>query len=180
MTGAITYFAYGSNMFVPRLSYRIGGFTIIGRARLTGFALHFHKRSADGSGKCNALQTGDATDFVEGALYALPPEAKAVLDRLEGASFGYAEHVATVESGGHHRRAVLYVARDASIDALLRPYDWYRDFVLSGARLHGLAPGYIANRIACVKIVADPDPRRAARRRAEVSAPDAAQLIQQE
>lgn len=101
----------------------------------------------------------------------------ASLGAVAGCNFHDASPTSLIKRLNH---AALYVARDEAIDASLRPYDWYRDFVLKGARQHGLAPGYIANRIACVKIVADPNPRRAARRRAEISAPDAAQLIQQE
>ena len=41
----------------------------------------------------------------------------------------------------HH--AFTYHANPARIDAALRPFDWYKDYVVRGAREHGLPADYI-------------------------------------
>lgn len=54
--GNILYFAYGSNMSSARLRARVPSCRPIGIAFLPGHELRFHKRSKDGSGKCDAFQ----------------------------------------------------------------------------------------------------------------------------
>jgi hypothetical protein len=49
------YFAYGSNMETARLRERMPSAKPLGVAKLSGHELRFHKRSKDGSGKCNAF-----------------------------------------------------------------------------------------------------------------------------
>ena len=72
---------------------------------------------------------------------------------------------------GTSRDAVAYLATDDAIDDSVAPYIWYKDFVVEGAREHGLPPAYVAHFIASVAAVPDPNPahdqaRRAERRRA--------------
>ena len=49
----LNYLAYGSNLFPPRLSARIGIRGVLGTIELPGYQLRFNKRGADGSGKCS-------------------------------------------------------------------------------------------------------------------------------
>ena len=56
------HFGYGSNMYKARIECRLGPCDWLGAASLTGFVLRFHKRGRDGSGKCDALRTGDPAD----------------------------------------------------------------------------------------------------------------------
>jgi hypothetical protein len=44
----------------------------------------------------------------------------------------------------------------------VRPYDWYREYVLRGARYHGL-PSACLRRIESVTAIPDPDPERGPR-----------------
>jgi hypothetical protein len=78
------YFAYGSNMSTPRLRYRVPGCRFAFVARLPNYKVCFHKRSKDGSAKCNAFRTAEPTDAVIGAVYEIPTNEKPSLDRAEG------------------------------------------------------------------------------------------------
>ena len=156
------YFGYGSNMSRNRIEERLGRVERRGPASVPGWRLAFHKWSRDGSGKCDAVFTGNPADRLWGALDRLSDHQMTTLDRLE---LGYDRRAVEVSCEGRIETAMLYVARDARIDPRLRPYRWYKDFVLAGARELGLPPEYIA----CIEEVTplpDPCPGRAERNRA--------------
>jgi len=50
-------------------------------------------------------------------------------------------------------------------DDHLKPYGWYRDLVIEGAREHELPQDYIAGRIDAVEAIEDPDLARDAKER---------------
>lgn len=161
----VVYFAYGSNMSTARLRERMPSCKPIGIATLPGHALRFHKRSVDKSGKCNALATGDA-DTVMGVLFSFDPVERAELDKAEGAGRGYEHATVTVIDGTGRRRKVLtYLATSDYIDDSLKPYGWYKDFVLAGGREHGLSPEFIEY-IQSVEAIEDPDKTRDCKQRA--------------
>jgi gamma-glutamylcyclotransferase len=58
------YFAYGSNMLTERLRARVGGAAALSKVCVCGYRVRFHKRSDDGSGKCNIIETGSHEDRV--------------------------------------------------------------------------------------------------------------------
>ncbi len=103
----ILYFAYGSNMDTTRLRHRVRSCRFLCIARLQKFQLRFHKRSKDGSGKCNAVYTGAPTDTVFGVVYEIRLEEKAALDRAEGLGRGYNEQALRVLSPDGKERSVL-------------------------------------------------------------------------
>jgi hypothetical protein len=84
LVSTIHYFAYGSNMSTPRLRYRVPGCRFEFVARLPSYRLCFHKRSKDGSAKCNAFKTAEPTDAVIGCVYEIPTNEKPAFDRAEG------------------------------------------------------------------------------------------------
>ncbi|MFV8820015.1 gamma-glutamylcyclotransferase family protein [Haliea sp. E17] len=137
------YFAYGSNMSLPRLQQRIPGARRIGAGVLPGHLLRFHKLSkVDGSGKCDALLTGNHGDRVFGVLYQLPDGAKDVLDAVEGLGYGYLDKIVSVrDRRGSAVAAFTYYA--TNIDPSLRPYSWYLYHLVYGARDAGLPAEYI-------------------------------------
>ncbi len=155
----ITIFAYGSNMRTSRLRARTPSATPLGIGQLTGHALRWHKAGKDGSGKCDVEHTGLAGDTVWGVLYELDASEKRALDKVEGLGIGYSEKHADILTDNEIVKAWLYVAM--TTDANLTPYDWYKAFVLEGAREHRLPPDYIAalDAVACMP---DDDPERAA------------------
>ena len=151
------YFAYGSNLWQPRLECRVGAVRVMGVAILSDHALHWHKRSKDGSGKCDIVPaTGDE---VIGVVYALDETQLEALDRAEGVGAGYDRHDVQVELSGQSMTAAAYIA--TQVDDALLPYDWYRHLVLAGARRHGLPADYIA-RLGGQRFQVDADEERAA------------------
>ncbi|PSJ44476.1 gamma-glutamylcyclotransferase [Zobellella endophytica] len=152
------YFAYGSNMSLARLCARVPGARPLGRFRLAGHRLCFHKVGRDGSGKCDAAETGNPADGVHGVVFALPPGGKARLDEVEGRGQGYGDKWVWVEdAGGRRWRAFTYYATRR--DPGLRPYCWYLHHVLVGAREAALPADYIGA-LEAVACRPDPDPGR--------------------
>lgn len=160
----LDYFAYGSNLHPARLGERCPSCVAVGTAVLPGHRLRFHKRSVDGSGKCDAFHTGRDDDRVIGVVYRIARGEKHRLDAAEGAGEGYFEVTLEVAMGAERRAAFLYRANPDYVDPTRRPYRWYRDFVLVGARHHRL-PGDYVEGIEAVEPIADPDAHRALRHR---------------
>ena len=150
------YLAYGSNLHPPRLRERVPSAEPLGVVTLSGWTLRFHKRSEDGSGKCNLVHTGQKGERAYGVVYRILAREKVRLDRAEGLGLGYREHSLELPEFG---RAFLYLATDSHIDETLRPYDWYKAFVLAGAEHHGLPADY-RRAIEAVPHQPDPDPQR--------------------
>lgn len=154
----IFYFSYGSNMSTPRLTNRVPSARVVSIAQLRLHRLKFHKKSRDGSGKCDVEYTSNANDLVYGVVFQISASEKKELDRKEGLGNGYKEKtVSVITQNGEILETVTYYA--TSIDSTLKPYDWYKEHVLRGAREHGLPPGYIAS-IEAVNAIADPDKSR--------------------
>lgn len=154
------YFAYGSNMSLRRLTApeRVPSARRVCIARLPKHQLRFHKRSKDGSAKCDAFYTGDDEHFVIGVLYEVSNYEKKNLDSVEGLGFGYEEKVVTlIKDLGGEQQAVTYYATD--IDPHLKPYTWYKDHVLLGAQENNLPAEYISM-IESVHALEDPDRER--------------------
>ncbi len=161
-TGTLVAFAYGSNMLTGRIRKRCPSATALGIAELHGHELRWHKRSRDGSGKCNVMQTSDATAVVYGVLYEIPVGEKPALDKAEGLGNGYEVRNGDVAFNGAPRMAAIYHATD--IDPSLKPYTWYKAFVVAGAKEHNLPDKYIG-RLVATDAIEDPDRERHARNR---------------
>jgi hypothetical protein len=161
----VVYFAYGSNMSTARLRKRMPSCKPLGIATLPGYALRFHKRSTDKSGKCNAFASGNDNSVI-GVLFSFDPAERAKLDEAEGVGSGY-EHamVTVINDKGRRRKVLTYLAAPDYIDDSLKPYGWYKDFVLAGGREHGLPPEYIAEYIQSVEANENPDKTRDKRQR---------------
>jgi len=59
----------------------------------------------------------------------------------------------------------VYIARASHLDASLKPYRWYKDFVVEGAKYHRFPAEYLAW-LQAVEAISDPDPARAAKEEA--------------
>jgi len=152
-------------MSLKRLRGRVASATCLGRHVLRHHDLRFHKSGADGSAKCDAFHTGREGDVVHGVLYDIDPGDKELLDAVEGLGHGYAEKVVSVLSWqGDPVEAVTYIA--TQVDVTLRPYSWYVNHVLLGAREASLPAGYIDSRIEAVEAIEDSDRARDERERA--------------
>jgi len=157
------YLAYGSNMWPRRIELRLGACEVIAVVRLDGYALRFHKRGGDGSGKCDAFHTGNAADSLYGVAYGLSRAQRDKLDEFEGP--GYASRDVAVRTPSGIITAYAYVAKADHVDFNLRPFHWYKSIVVAGARRHVLPADYVAH-IAAVDSSPDSDGDRDALHRA--------------
>ena len=159
------YFAYGSNMSRSRLKARVPSAEALGCWALKGHDLRFHKSSHDGSAKCDAYCTSDAGDVVFGVLFKMDPDEKPALDKAEGLGYGYDEKEVTLtaQDGALITATTCFAT---NIDVHMKPYSWYLNHVLVGAREALLPADYIELRIASVVAVEDSDRDRDARERA--------------
>jgi hypothetical protein len=165
----IAYFAYGSNMLTGRLRYLVPSTKLITVAKLPKHQLRFHKRSADGSGKCNAFFTGDEIDVVFGPVFEIPARQKRILDKFEGLGKGYSDACVNVSLPDGSSMAVqTYFAEQDYIDDDLKPYDWYKAFVVRGAEEHRLPQSYVNTFIKSVPEIPDPNDQREMNRPREV------------
>ncbi len=159
MASILHYLAYGSNLHPRRLGERVPSARPVGRVRLAGYRLHFHKRGQDGSGKCNIEHTRDAGHVVNAVLYRMAAAERVHLDRVEGLGRGYEHHELDVVVGGVAVQAFAYVAHPGAVDETVRPFTWYRDLVVLGARHHRLPKAY-TRVLESVVAVSDPDAER--------------------
>lgn len=159
----LAYFAYGSNLCVRRLRARVPDVRFRQVGSLPGYVLKWHKRSVDDSAKCSIFPQ-DRAGTVHGAIFAVPEDQKAALDKAEGLGSGYEEIEVEVETSGDTRSCFTYIAETTHIDDSLQPYSWYRDLVVAGAEAVGLPPDYLDS-LRCVAAAHDPDMERDARER---------------
>ncbi len=141
MSNHLFYFAYGSNLHPLRLAERIPSSRFLGIARVLGYRLCFHKCGQDGSAKCNALYTGSTGDELYGAVYRMDTGHKPILDDFEGQ--GYQADSFSVVLNKAEYTVFYYAAVDSYINNNLRPYHWYKELVILGAKFHNLPDKYL-------------------------------------
>jgi hypothetical protein len=158
-------------MSTARLRKRMPSCKPLGIATLPGHALRFHKRSIDESGKCNAFASGNDNSVI-GVLFGFDPAERAKLDQAEGVGRGYEPAMVTViNEKGRRRKVLTYLATPNYIDDSLRPYGWYKELVLAGAKEHGLPPEYISEYIHSVEAIEDPNKTRDKKQRVTLGSP---------
>ncbi len=141
-------------MSTLRIKRRVESATVISTAHLHEHSLRFHKQSVDGSAKCDIEHTKSPNDIVYGVVFELLASEKHILDKYEGLGNGYNEkYVPIILPDGEAIEATTYFA--THIDASLKPYHWYKEHVLRGAREHALPAEHIA---AIKDIISIPDP----------------------
>ncbi len=158
------YFAYGSNMSLLRLRNRVPSANRLGLFYLEQHDLRFHKAGKDGSAKCDAFQTGRPEDAVIGALFEIDKREKTALDKAESLGYGYAEkRVNLCSESGDIIAAFTYCA--TKIDPSLKPYSWYLNHVVVGAKEIGVPEEYL-HKIQTLESCEDADLKRDAEQRA--------------
>lgn len=137
-------FCYGSNMSSDRITERCSSSRFIGIAKVSGWKLSFNKISKDGSGKANLVWTGD-NSLVWGVIFDITDSEKPILDKFEGLGKGYDEFkLFVINDSGEEIECVCYIATDEKyLDNGLKPYDWYKQWCLLGAREHSIPKDYI-------------------------------------
>lgn len=154
----LRYLAYGSNLHPYRLEDRVSFARPLGVVPMANHQVTFHKRSVDGSGKCNLFQNESAQSY--GVLYEFDASHVENLHRAEGLGQGYRRMQTAFTLEGKSYLPFLYVAESASISESLAPYHWYKDFVLLGAEYHNFPDIYLAE-LKSVPSLPDPNVGRA-------------------
>jgi hypothetical protein len=141
-SGAVNFFAVGTNMDESRLRAWLPSAQRLTVGSLPGYALRWHKRSRQG-GKLSVLCTGLPDDVVWGVVYELDGPASETVDAAQREA-GYREEVVTVIAiNGDALDVSLYIAREDMIDDTLRPTASYRDPIVAAARANHLPRAYV-------------------------------------
>jgi hypothetical protein len=149
----LLYFAYGSNLYPNWLNSRVTSALPVSNTSLNNWKLCFHKRSDDGSAKCNIIKTDLNDDVVHGTIYEFNSDEKIKLDEAEG---GYTPEFMKLDEFGD---VLIYLANTGRIENNLPIYTWYHDIVFAGAQFHDLPITYIEY-IKSFKAINDPDTNR--------------------
>ena len=133
--------AFGSNMCSGRFhDYGVSPEGPGRAAVLPGHRLQFNKKSTeDKSGKANVAPHEGSE--VWGVLYSISDNDLNTLDEGEGGYRRVRMQVRLTDNA--NADAWVYVAKKPSNDAGLRPYTWYKRFLVEGAREHSLPAEYI-------------------------------------
>ena len=143
---SLLYFAYGSNMSTKRLRERIPDARSVGIAVLKDYEFKCNKKSKDGSSKGNITPLNDALTW--GVIFELPDEAISILDKAES---GYTRITVCVSIGGQEMESETYISQEISTE---QPYDRYMNYIIEGAREHGLPEDYVLS-LSQIKVKAD-------------------------
>lgn len=163
------YFAYGSNMLTRRLNERVPSALPIAVGYISGYRLTFDKVSKkDGSGKCDAEKTGRESDRVYGVIFKIEREYERKLDRFEGCGCGYEkEDVKVIVTRSiicekiNAPKAYIATLKQSEI----KPYHWYKAFVIAGALEYELPTAYI-EWLRTFESIEDPDDSQRAKNEA--------------
>lgn len=132
---------------------------LLGVVELDKYRLAFHKKGQDGSSKCNLVRTDSEFDRVYGAVYELEQEHKNVLDCFEGTGYGYRDQQIMLQCQGQAYKCFTYFAQQSHIVEKLKPYHWYKQLVVRGARYLRFPDSYLVL-IESIESVEDPDEKR--------------------
>ncbi len=137
----IHYFTYGANMASTEMAAWCDGHRFLGAARLEGHRLELRRRSVRwGGGAADIVPA--AGESVWGALYELPADALARLDRKEGAGFAYRRREIEVLLGGEAHTAVAYEVIEKEPDLVPCTAEYAR-LLAAGARERALPREYV-------------------------------------
>ena len=169
VTGKFFYFAYGSNLWDKRLkdpgsentprrcpSARKIKPSTGSQHLLKGWKLNFSKKSRDNSGKGNIVETGRDGDKVYGVIFEiLDLEIKALND----AERGYVKKEMTILDERNSRKncenVIVYYKEEPDNSKI--PYDWYKAYIVEGAKKHNLPKSYVKD-LEKRRKKRDPDP----------------------
>lgn len=138
---------------------RVPSAELIGVATHPNHRLTFHKKSDDGSGKCNMFNSGSESDLIYGAIYKIKAEHKNELDSFEGKGYGYIDFQIALNHDGDKYTCFTYLAQQSHIVDNLNPYHWYKKLVILGAQYLSFPGSYISC-IEAVESMEDPDTMR--------------------
>ena len=131
-------FAYGSNMFPPRLLNRIGKYHCGLQAIASGYEFTYNKEGVDNTAKAN-LKSSTAGQ-VYGVCFEIDKEDFSKLDQYEK---GYERCDIELQINGKKETARTYMSSCIGQNNL--PSTEYKNLILQGARYWGLDKKYVAD-----------------------------------
>ena len=140
----VIIFSFGSNMSLNRLRKRTPSAEKFDIGYIEGYEFKCNKISRDGSGKANIVKGSMLESNVWGVLYTIKDSEKIDLDRVEGLGFGYHEDNLQIKSNNNSIvQAQVYIADEEVCDDNLKPYDWYKAYIINGAKNNKLPHEYL-------------------------------------
>lgn len=124
------YFAYGSNLLAARLRARCPSAAFVGAASLADHVLACDVTARDGSTKFALRPAPGGLGF--GAVWRIDEVDRPSLAAVEGVNYAETRGVLVVDGEG--RRIDVDTWLPKRRPELGRPWDWYRDLALAGAR----------------------------------------------
>lgn len=154
-------FAYGSNMNLDRLKERVPSASKLLNAYIKNHTIKCNKVSSkDGSSKANMIKTDNDVDIVWGVIFEIDDSEKPNLDKAEGLGEGYNESTLSfLDSENNPHEAQVYIADESAINDDLLPYDWYKEYIVSGAKENNLPQEYI-EKLEAINFIKDTDTER--------------------
>lgn len=153
-------FAYGSNLDLDRLRKRTPSAVKVSNASIKGYQFKCNKISNTGSSKGNIVFTNRPEDEVWGVIFEIDDNEKKALDDAEGLGQGYNETKLTVTDTLNQSQLVqVYVADPTAVNDNLLPFDWYKEFIVSGAVSNEL-PNVYTDNLKVMDSVIDTDEKR--------------------
>lgn len=143
----MNYFAYGSNLSSNYIRDYTPGATFVMKADLPNYKVEFRHYSKNlGGGISSIVETPG--ELVKGVIYDVPESELEELDILENVPEGIYRRDTFVVMGEDRqwRRADLY--RVSTPTGPYTPATSYVDFMIEGAREHGLDAGYVEQLVA--------------------------------
>jgi len=139
----LLYFAYGSNMCTRYLRDYCPSAAPVMPAALANFHIEFRRFSTNLGGGISTIQPAPGA-IVHGVLFTIPRAEIEALDILENVPDGLytRDTFVMLDTAGAWRRAELY--RIVTPEGPFAPAEQYIDWMLEGAREHGLPDDYIA------------------------------------
>ena len=139
----LLYFAYGSNLSSRYLRDYCPGAQPVMRGLLANFRIEFRRYSTDLEGGISTIMEAPG-ELVHGMLFTIPKAEIEALDILENVPEGLysRDGFMVLAEDGQWQRAELY--RVARPEGPFAPSARYLDFMLEGAREHGLPDDYVA------------------------------------
>lgn len=148
-------------MASQRLLQRLPNATPLCVAHLNYHRLSFRKNDAGQSGKCDIETTDNPSDTVIGVIYQMSTKDRLILDQFEGLGWAYdSKQVELISESEGILEAFTYFAID--INTSMKPYHWYKEHVLRGAKEYNLPQEYIQF-IKSFESIHDPDQQRSER-----------------
>jgi len=128
-----------------RIQKRCPSAVAVDTGYIIGYKFLFNKISKDGSGKGNAIRTNSENDKVWGVVFEISQDEKPLLDKAEGKGKGYVEQTVTItNNNGVQFEAQIYLTIDSAyLNNELRPFDWYKEHCIRGAREFELPAEYL-------------------------------------